>query len=131
MRTRIAVLSVCSLLAWALSGCSAPPVAPAPAPAPPPPGSTAKVKALKAGVTELGDGRVVASGWVAYEDIEGGFWAVVDIAPSTSSVVQPRIVAVLLPGKVTSEELRGVEGTFVGAEGVLQEGASIRMLRVY
>jgi hypothetical protein len=127
MRARIAVLSVCSLVALVLCGCAPPPVTSTPAPAPPPPGSTAKTGALKAGVTELGDGRVVANGWVAYEDLEGGFWAVMDIAPSTSSVVQPKIVAVLLPGKVTLEELKNVEGTFVGAEGVLQTGASIRM----
>jgi hypothetical protein len=120
---------VCALsLVLMLGGCSTPAAPPTPSPAPPPPGSSGKVGALPAaGIADLGDGRVVAHGWVASEDLEGGFWAVMDIAPSTSSVVQPKVVAVLLPGKVTSEELKNVEGTFVGAEGVRQEGASIRM----
>jgi hypothetical protein len=128
MRTNLtaAALLVTTL---ALSACASTTVPPTSAPAPLPPGASGKVGAMPvAAVTDLGGGRVVANGWVAYEpELEGGFWAVMDMAPSTSSVVQPKIVAILLPGTVTVEQLKNVEGTFVGAEGVLQEGASIRM----
>jgi hypothetical protein len=115
-----------SLLALTLSACSTPAGEPQPAPAPPPPGSSKEAGGLVAGIEELGGGRVVASGWVDYVDLETGFWSVMSAAP-TQSAVQPVVVAVLLPGKVTAEELENVKGTFVGAEGVLQEGASIRM----
>jgi hypothetical protein len=115
-----------SLFAVMLTACSPPAVEPQPAPAPPPPGSSKKAGGLVVGIEELGGGRVVASGWVDYVDLETGFWAVMS-ASAVQSAVQPQVVAVLLPGEVTTEELENVKGTFVGAEGVLQEGASIRM----
>jgi hypothetical protein len=128
MRSRLVLIAAVSIAALALSACVSTTAPPTPAPAPLPPGTSAKVGAMPvADITDLGDGRVVANGWVAYEDLEGGFWAVMDIAPGPSSAVQPKIVAVLLPGTVTAEQLKNVEGTFVGAEGVMQTGASIRM----
>jgi hypothetical protein len=115
-----------SLLALTLSACATPAGEPQPAAAPPPPGSSEKAGGLVSGIEELGGGRVVASGWIDYVDLETGFWAVMSASP-VQSAVQPAVVAVLLPGKVTAKELENVKGTFVGAEGVLQEGASIRM----
>jgi hypothetical protein len=120
------LLAALSLLALTLSACATPGSEPQPAPAPPPPGSSGKVGGLVVGIEDLGGGRVVASGWVDYVDLESGFWAVMSAAP-TQSAVQPEVVAVLLPGEVTTADLENVKGTFVGAEGVLQEGASIRM----
>lgn len=77
------------------------------------------------GLTRLGGGRAVGYGWLVETDLEGGMWQVVD--QPASSDVAAKVVAVLLPGKVTVEQLDRVRGTFVGAEGVLQEGVSIRM----
>ena len=115
-----ATLLVMILLVTAV-GCAAPRSS-----APPPPGSSGKVGAMpEPGITELGGGRVVANGWVTEVDLESGFWAI-DSLPPTSSA-NHTTVAVLLPGKVTAEQLANVRGTFVGAEGVLQQGASIRM----
>jgi hypothetical protein len=125
---RLAWVCTLSAVVLALAGCGSPAVPPAPAPSTPPPGSSGKLGVRpEAGIADLGGGRVIASGWVAYEELEGGFWAVMDIEPSTSSVVQPKVVAVLLPGKVGAEQMKAAEGTFVAAEGVVQEGASIRM----
>jgi hypothetical protein len=125
MRRTLVLVVVLSLFALTLSACATPAVEPQPAPAPPPPGASKKAGDLVAGIEDLGGGRVVASGWVYYVDLETGFWAVSSTAPQESH--QPEVVAVLLPGKVTAAELENVKGTFVGAEGVLQEGASIRM----
>jgi hypothetical protein len=76
-------------------------------------------------IEDLGNGRVVAWGWVTRVNLEGGFWAATT-NPNMRGI-QPKVVAVLLPGKVSEAEIARLEGSFVGAEGTLQTGASTRM----
>lgn len=74
-----------------------------------------------------GPGGAEAVGYVVREDIEGGFWALVDIEPSVSSTVQPKIIAVLLPGSVDEVGISALKGRFVWAAGRASGGASVRM----
>lgn len=102
-----------------VAGCAAPSGS-SPAPVP---GSSAARPA--AGMTDLGGGRAAAYGWLTEVDLEGGTWEVVSQPPTSS--VAGGVVAVLVPGTVTTAQLGKARGVFVGAEGVLQEGVSIRM----
>ncbi len=102
-------------------GCAAAPPTP---PAPPPQGPRGGLPP-KTGVETLPGGRVIARGWVNETDLEGGTWLLEDQPPASS--IEHTTVAVLLPGTVTVDELSRVRGTYVGAEGVLQQGVSIRM----
>lgn len=100
--------------------------------APPPPEARGKTPALEPGIEQIGAERVVARGWVGRSELEGGFWALYRTRPGSSSEESEAaedggIVAVLLPGEVSEERIARLEGTFIGAEGALQEGASIRM----
>jgi hypothetical protein len=122
MRLRLKLASVFVLLAAVLAACSTPPATKS---APLPPGASGKVGALEPGMTDLGGGRVVASGWLTEVDLEGGMWQVVSQPPSSS--LAGVVVAVILPTKVIADELDGLRGTFIGAEGTLQTGASTRM----
>lgn len=74
-----------------------------------------------------GPGGAEAVGYVVREDIEGGFWALVDIDPGVSSTVQPKIIAVLLPGSVDEVGISALKGRFVWAAGRASGGASVRM----
>jgi hypothetical protein len=76
-------------------------------------------------MTDLGGGRAAAYGWLTEIDLEGGTWEVVSQPPTSS--VAGGVVAVLVPGAVTTAQLDKARGVFVGAEGVLQQGVSIRM----
>jgi hypothetical protein len=126
MSLRLKFASMFVLVAAVLAACSTPPGTTTSAPLPP--GASGKAGTTKPGVSELGDGRVVASGWVARVDLEGGFWAVMDASPQPpESSYMPQVVAVILPGAVPESEFKRLEGSFIGAEGVLQTGASIRM----
>jgi hypothetical protein len=126
MRRRPALAALLLVVAVSTGACAGPVGPDTPGNAPPPPGASGKTRALTPGITELGSGRVVASGWVDYVDLETGFWAVMSASP-TQSAIQPGVIAVLLPGEITAADLENVKGTFVGAEGVLQSGTSIRM----
>jgi len=84
---------------------------------------TGPVKAgYKAG--SLGSAEVV--GYLSRSDLEGGFWAVYS-SPTTSSVVPPKILAVLLPGSVDEGGIAALDGRYVWAAGRVSEGVSIRM----
>jgi hypothetical protein len=109
------LLLVFAGLATSCSGVAPAPSSPAPSPAP------------SAGYSAAPDGSVEATGYVAYEGIEGGFWALYDRPPGPSSVVQPKILAVLLPDVVTGPEIAAMEGVFVKVTGRLSGGASVRM----
>jgi hypothetical protein len=89
--------------------------------------SSVAPRTMGAGISDLGDGRVEAAGYVIREGIEGGFWTLSDRPMSTSSVVQPKIIAVLLPGSVSEAGIAARENSFVVVSGQLQTGPSIRM----
>jgi len=72
-------------------------------------------------------GSAEAVGYLVREGFEGGFWAVTDVPPGTSSGVQPKILAVLLPG---SHDLAGIavlEGKLVWVAGRVPGDVSTRM----
>lgn len=91
-----------------------------------PAGSSTASRTVDPGVTQWSDGQVEAAGYVNRVDVEGGFWALHDRV-SQSSADRPKIVAVLLPGSVSENEIAALEGTYVVASGRMQGGASIRM----
>lgn len=91
------------------------------------------------GVNEQDDGTVQAIGILAYQDLEGGFWAVVE-ATELGEVEDADIIAVLgpseqIPGPVSSYENNyvSVTGTLMGASiyqaGPFIEVNGIRMLK--
>jgi len=84
---------------------------------------TGPVKAgYKAG--SLGSAEVV--GYLSRSDLEGGFWVVYS-SPTTSSVVPPQVLAVLLPGSVDEGGIAALDGRYVWAAGRVSGGASTRM----
>ena len=84
---------------------------------------TGPVKAgYKAG--SLGSAEVV--GYLSRSDLEGGFWVVYS-SPTTSSVVPPKVLAVLLPGSVDEGGIAALDGRYVWAAGRVSGGASTRM----
>jgi hypothetical protein len=117
-----ALAAACVLVAavaclFAVAGCTS-------GPAPVPPVST------PTGVgsySARADGSVEATGYVVREDLEGGFWALQDIAPTPSSVVQPKILAVLLPGSVDEKGIAALVGSYVRVGGRLAGDVSVRM----
>jgi hypothetical protein len=124
-RTVTSVAAVAMLVVTALAVACAP-TGPAPV-NPPPASSLPATRSMAPGISEWAGGSVEAAGWVVWEDLEGGFWALQDVPPSTSSVRQPKIVAVLLPGAVTAKVISGFEGRYAIADGRIQGGASVRM----
>lgn len=69
-----------------------------------------------------------AVGYVVHEtELEGGFWALMDQPLGTSSAVQPKVVAVLVPGTGDEGSYAKLEGRLVWVGGRVAEGASIRM----
>jgi len=109
------LLFVFAGIAAGCSGVASTSSSPAPSPAP------------SSAYSAAPDGSVEATGYVAHEGIEGGFWTLQDIPPGPSSVVQPKILAVLLPDAVTESQIAAMEGVFVKVTGRLSQGASIRM----
>lgn len=104
-----------------LAGCTsairtAPPAAPAPI----------ATRTIEPGLSEWSDGRVEAAGYVAWVEIEGGFWALHDRV-SQSPADRPKTVAVLLPDSVSEQDIAALQGAYVVASGQLEGGASIRM----
>jgi len=84
---------------------------------------TGPVKAgYKAG--SLGSAEVV--GYLSRSDLEGGFWVVYS-SPTTSSVVPPKVLAVLLPGSVDEGGIAALDGRYVWAAGRVSASASTRM----
>lgn len=81
------------------------------------------------GVTELDDGTIEAEGWLAYVDIEGGFYALQDGPASDTPdvVVDVGTVVVIANSADLTVELEGLRGAYVRATGEMLDGASIRM----
>lgn len=127
-RVGVAVALCVLLLVLVATGCS--PAAPAPSgPAAPGPGpSTAPTSsgAFASGVVEHSDGSVEATGYVGFSDLEGGFWALYDRAAGASPATQPKILLVLLPGKVAENAIAALKGARVRVTGRLQTGVSTR-----
>ena len=72
-----------------------------------------------------GSAQVV--GYLSRSDLEGGFWAVYDALLSASGAVQPKVLAVLLPGTVNESGIAALNGRYVWASGRGSGDASIRM----
>lgn len=115
-------------LAAAFAACSAP------SPAVPPertgPTSTpvpGRGTAPAPGLTRPASGPAVAYGWVVRQDLEGGFWALVDRQPAPSAAGQPKVVVVLLPGVVPEADIARLEGVYARATGTVADGVTGRM----
>lgn len=77
---------------------------------------------LRPGMYDLGEDRWRAVGTLRHEDLEGGFWAVYDALPGEPGGTR---LSVLL----NADELgaKKLEGRYVEAVGVREDGPSIRM----
>jgi hypothetical protein len=75
---------------------------------------------------QLADGSVEATGYVAFSQLEGGFWALYDRPVGPAGAAQPRIVAVLLPGAVAETGIAALKGARVKVTGRLETGVSTR-----
>lgn len=128
MRSALALPAFASalVLSLVLVGCSvsAPGTGGPSGPGPSGPGSSIPPRP---NYTESADGTVEAVGYVGRSDLEGGFWAIYDSAPGPSSTPRPKIVAVLLPGKVAEPAIAALDGSLVTLTGRARKGASIRM----
>ena len=113
------LLVILAAVAVGCSGASSPSARPEASPAPSPAPSSAYSAAP--------DGSVEATGYVAHEGIEGGFWTLQDIPQGPSSVVQPKILAVLLPDVVTESQIAAFSGAFVRVSGRLSVTMWTRM----
>lgn len=83
--------------------------------------------AVEAGYKEVGWGGAEVVGYLGYSELEGGFWAVYSSPISTSSVDQPTVLAVLLPGSVDEAGISALKDRYVWAAGRVSKGGSIRM----
>lgn len=84
-------------------------------------GSPAAGLRLAPGLYDLGDGTVQAVGTLAYTDLEGGFWLIVDGTADDDTVV------VIANGDELDATLKPLEGLSVVATGMRFDGVSIRM----
>lgn len=83
---------------------------------------------VRPGLYELAGGRVRALGVLAYRDLEGGFWAVIDASPGLPVAPDVHVVAVVTnAADLTSVDFEALEGHLVAVEGTLLDGATIRM----
>ncbi len=132
MRIRLLVLIAIALFASALMGCSAekpsadgsndkPAVG---APVETPPGDAAGSK-LAPGLYDQPDGTVMAIGTLEYQDLEGGFWAVLDGTQAEGNVGS--IAAVIANADKFSAQTSANKGLAVIVKGKRLDGASIRM----
>lgn len=123
-------VTACAMIALAavFAACSTP--------SPPvPPGQTGptatpvpgRVTAPAPGLQRAASGPAVAYGWVMHQDLEGGFWALVDRPPAPSPAEQPKVVVVLLSGVVPEADIARLEGVYARATGTVTGGVSVRM----
>lgn len=78
------------------------------------------------GLYDVEGGRTQALGVLAFRDLEGGFWAVVDAFEGQPSE-EAKVVAVIANAEALGVDLESLDGKYVAAEGKLLDGASIRM----
>lgn len=91
------------------------------------PSSGSATRTVSPGINEWADGTVEASGYVLWEDLEGGFWTIKDGPATVAGTKQPKIVAVLLPGSASEQLISSFNGAYAVVGGRVQGGASIRM----
>lgn len=134
MRTRLMVVLALTLLAAALAGCSAQkPTAsgsgstlpPDSATATPPSSGPAAGMQLAPGLYDQPDGTVIAVGTLEHQDLEGGFWAVVDGTAAEGAA--GRTVAVIANAEQFAKATAASKGRGVIVTGKRLDGASIRM----
>jgi hypothetical protein len=77
------------------------------------------------GLYDLDDGTVVAVGTVEYQDLEGGFWAVIGGTEAEGDA--GKIVAVIANGEEFADEFKANEGLSFEVYGERAGEASIRM----
>lgn len=133
MKRTVLTLVLALALVFSLTACSQseePPVGgvdggenPAAGTSPAPP------EGAEPGVTELGDDRISVQGWLAYVDLEGGFYAIQDGPPSDTPEVEVQNNNVMVIGDAGTYEgeLDSLLGVYVIATGERLDGASIRM----
>jgi hypothetical protein len=73
----------------------------------------------------LSGDRALASGWLRYIALEGGFWALTADPPGVKTD-SPIEIAVLLPNKVSKAAIASHDGSYLVAQGKLSPDASIR-----
>lgn len=113
-------------LALVLAGCSSNTPEPEPDPAPVEESTDpAAGLRLAPGLYDQADGTVLATGVLQYQDLEGGFWAIIDTTQGQESSGQ--IVAVIANGTDFAQELEALDGRPVDVMGTRLEGASVRM----
>ncbi len=78
------------------------------------------------GLYAVDSGRTHALGVLAYRDLEGGFWAVVDAMPGQPTDTA-NVIAVLVGADKLGVDLQALQGRYVSADGTLADGASSRM----
>jgi len=96
-------------------------------------GETAESESAAVGLVELADGRVEATGYLDFVELEGGFWAIVDSNPREGLSQDPSVIAIVvnasevgLPASESRDTAQFV-GLAARAAGERLEGASIRM----
>lgn len=129
------VVAGAMLAATALVGCSSgsgsqPDVTPPdelPTEAPAQPGDGTDPAAgmrLAAGLYDLDDGTVQGLGTLEYQDLEGGFWALVGAPESEGG---SGVIAVIANSAELDAELKALEGKTVMITGKKLDGVSVRM----
>ena len=73
---------------------------------------------------KLSGGRALASGWLRYIALEGGFWALTAEPPGVKTD-SPTVIAVLLPSKVSEAAIASHDGSYLMAQGKSSAHASI------
>jgi hypothetical protein len=128
MPRRTAIIATLAL-ALALAGCSpSTPAAQAPQPTTPgtsTPGDAAAGSRLAPGLYDQADGTVLALGTLEWQDLEGGFWAVIGGTQATGDV--GKVVAVVANATKDDPAYVKLAGSTVQITGTRLEGASVRM----
>lgn len=132
MRTRIALLLLTVLLAFAAVGCATrgetgTPAVSDPGTTTPEPGAAGGSAGMRLanGLYDLEDGTVQAIGTLTYVNLEGGFWAVTG-APAAEGG-EDAVIAVIANGAELQDALEPLAGKTVTVLGTRLEGASTRM----
>lgn len=113
----IVMLTACMIGIPFLTACSSPKT--------PPPRIPPPTHVDGPGVYETADGRMRAVGVLEWVDLEGGFFAVVDVAETEAAEI--RVVAAIANTEELRDELVALRGRYVEVLGEPFEGVSIRM----